>query len=70
MKCPCEECISFAICYHRSRLHCQDLYDFVCISNIQGFMRYNEKAVKELYKMYKKTVISTLFDNHTVWIGK
>jgi len=69
-KIPCKECIVFALCYNRSRLHCQELYDFVCISNPQGFVAHDEKAAKQVFKLYKKSVISTLFDNHTVWIGK
>ena len=30
IKCPCEECISLAICYQTNELSCSELYHSIC----------------------------------------
>jgi len=36
MKCPCEECISYAICKYKAHILCNDLYRFF-IRDYEGF---------------------------------
>lgn len=44
-KCPCEECISFAICYNIDQIKCEALYRFV--SRTSSFIQSGVK--KEIY---------------------
>ena len=65
IKCPCEECISFAICYHQYELNCEDLYKFVCQiykGSFYGYRRGAGVAVNELYGKWIKN------SNHPSWL--
>jgi len=37
MKCPCEECISFAICISRDIIDCTDFYRYTMTMKIKDF---------------------------------
>lgn len=56
MSCPCEECISYAICYQEDKLHCEDLYHYVCVVDIAhefyGYNRYSLIVILDLFGRY------------------
>lgn len=65
-KCPCEECISFAICYQKMTIHCQDLYEYLCYINVSGFKGYKPESGDEITHLYKKYIASTQYRSHRI----
>ena len=65
--CPCETCISFAMCYNREEIKCEDLYRFLCYTNVAGFKAYkcyNESAIRRIYKRF---IGSTKFGSYKIY---
>jgi len=59
-KCPCEECISLAICVNRYRIKCEILYHFLCRTrkNYSGKLIYgdrNQTNIKLTEKVFNKS---------------
>ncbi len=65
-KCPCEECISFAICYQKTAIHCQDLYEFLCYVNGSGFKGYKPESGDEITRLYKRYITSTQYRSNRI----
>ena len=59
-KCPCEECISLAICYNRNRIRCEILYNFLCATrkDYSGRLIYvdrNQINIRLTEKVFNKS---------------
>ena len=70
-KCPCEECISLAMCYHRREVECEILYRYVCntyVSLSDNREKFSEHSVKEMKiteSLYKREILGTDFNIKT-----
>lgn len=69
-KCPCEQCIVFAICYQKTVVRCKELYNFLCYTNASGFEGYKRKSGKEVTRLYKRHVTSTQYRNSRIRFTK
>ena len=68
-KCPCEECISFAICYQRRNIECELLYRFLCEideTKYTRFVGYIHGRGISVFKIYKRWVINTNIKTYEV----
>lgn len=65
-KCPCEECISFAICYQKTAIHCQDLYEFLCYVGVAEFKGYKPESGDEITRLYKRYITSTQYGSNKI----
>jgi len=64
MKCPCEECITLAICYQKNLLECKDLYCYLCIiekdvPRNSAFRGYHEGSGNMIYKIFNRRIEKT-----------
>jgi hypothetical protein len=74
-ECPCEECISLAICYQKNRIKCEDLYRFVCIVEklSHGGERFNcrRSGVNPIiFKIFKRCVTGTNIRKYAIVLEK
>jgi hypothetical protein len=69
-KIPCEECISFAICYNRDTIFCKDLYDFICISK-GDFIKYRRGTdiPVSIFELYGRYLESSRFYQYRVQLS-
>jgi hypothetical protein len=68
--CPCEACISLAICYQKTAIKCQDLYKFLCYINIGGFNGYKPNSGQEITRIYNRYIASTKFRDNKIRFTK
>ena len=72
-KCPCEECISFAICYHMKTIKCEILYKFLCIideTKYLRFMNYIPGRGLSVYETFNKYVINTNILEYKIFLNE
>ena len=73
-KCPCEECISFAICYNQESICCVLLYNFICKSdrevNWDKFKGYIPNRAEAIYALYKRYILYTEFSTDRVVLSR
>jgi len=76
MKCPCEECICLAICYHEREVKCEILYRYVCktyvslSNNEEKFSDHLTKEMKITESLYKRKILGTDFNiKATIFAG-
>jgi len=69
-ECPCEECISFAICYHQHDLSCEDLYRFVCKVYHDSFDGYRKGAGLVINDLYGKWIWNTDYNTWKVKLSQ
>ena len=71
MKCPCEECISLAMCYHKREVKCELLYRYLCetyVSLNDGEERFSNHLIKEMKiteRFYRREILGTDFNIKT-----
>lgn len=71
MKCPCEECLSLAICYHLEIIECDILYGFLCktFKDVDGkeyFIKHRLYTRPSVKRTFKKVVSGTTVGNKGV----
>lgn len=54
MKCPCEECIKFAICYNSEEVKCPDL--LLYIRKGKGTLMYDPDRLKIVELIFKTPI--------------
>ena len=75
-KCPCEECISFAICYQKEVIHCELLYKFVCTTKKSNDVRheleycfYNKGTGPILHSLYNRYLARTYCGRYEITLS-
>ena len=64
IKCPCEECISFAICYQNRNIVCKLLYSFLFDTDKlkdRAFIGYRGEGSGALSDLYNRYISSTIY---------
>jgi hypothetical protein len=69
LQCPCEECISLAICYQRDVIYCEDLYKFVCRIKYDSFNGYRQGAGTVVHTLYNKWIKNTDYDERKIQLS-
>jgi len=57
-KCPCEECIKFAICYNNNEVECSDLLRYIC--NGKGRLLFDPGRLKMVELTFKRSISHTM----------
>ena len=57
MKCPCEKCISFAICYNIRSVKCSDLLYYL---HADQALLWNRERLNRVELLFKKSVDHTI----------
>ena len=71
-KCPCEECISFAICYQNRKIECELLYRYLCVIDESTYNRFADYKIGRgipVYKLYKRWVVNTNIQTYKVMLS-
>lgn len=71
-KCPCEECISFAICYHHTSLECELLYKY--LRDVDDFkdhahLGYRVGTTGAIHHLYNRYISSTMYPDSITLTG-
>ena len=58
VKCPCKECISFAICYNRRSIKCLDLLYYLYADD--SVLLWDSNHLREVELLFKKRIDHTI----------
>ena len=76
-KCPCEECISFAICYQKEVITCRLLYTFMCTTKKSNdanheleYCHYNKGTGRILHSLYNRYLARTYCGRYEITLSE
>ena len=76
-KCPCEECILFAICYQKDVIFCKLLYRFICTTKPskrplyeEEYCHYNEGTAPILHSLYNRHLARTYCGRYEITLSR
>lgn len=58
MKCPCKECIKFAICYNNIEVECSDLLSYMCKG--RGPLMYDPDRLRIVELTFKTPIVGII----------
>jgi hypothetical protein len=65
-KCPCEECLVFAICNQKTEIDCEILYRFICNTGNGKFEGFKQGVGIPVFNLFNKYIMGTYYISYSI----